>query len=209
MSPTSPVDVAQGRGSAATHAELDVLAERAGVELVDWPQDDRRRSALARAGIPRLLLVDADADTPDDVGLDEDWVRRPADLRDADARLRRLARLVEQRQHDRPVLDPSHIVHFGGTSVVLSSAQASVTRLLLERPGRVVPRDALEAVLWPDGAPGPKALDGVVFRLRRRLTGLGLVVRSTPGRGFAIDACAVSAAHEPGPAPPTEHPTAV
>jgi len=63
---------------------------------------------------------------------------------------------------------------------------------LLEHPGHVIERGRLEAMVWPDGAPGPKALDGVVFRLRRRLQGLGLVLRSAQARGFALDA------NEPG-----------
>jgi DNA-binding response OmpR family regulator len=183
--------------------EIEALAERSGVELVLWPEDDVQRCSLARAGVPRLLLVAPDADPPDSVGIDEDWVRVPADGRDLRARLQRLARVVEQLQHDHPVLDPSHIVHYGGTSVVLSAAQAVVTELLLSRQGQVVSRAELEAALWTDGAPGPKALDGVVFRLRRRLAGLGLVVRSAHARGFSIDA------HEPGTAPPADHPTAV
>lgn len=191
------------RLAAGIDDEVEQLAERAGVELVVWPADEVQRRSLARAGVPRLLLVAADADAPESVGLDEDWVRLPADPRDLRARLQRLARVVEQLQHDHPVLDPSHIVHYGGTSVVLSSAQATITELLLGEQGRVVSRADLEAALWPDGAPGPKALDGVVFRLRRRLAGLGLVVRSAHGRGFSIDA------HEPGTAPPADHPTAV
>lgn len=193
-------------GSPTVDDALEQLAERTGVELLAWPADESRRRALARAGVPRLLLVDADADAPEGVGLDEDWLRLPLDPRDLHARLQRLARVVEQLQHDHPVLDPSHIVHFGGTSVVLSAAQASVTELLLGQPGRVVPRNELESALWPDGAPGPKALDGVVFRLRRRLAGLGLVVRSAHGRGFSIDA---HDAHGPGTARPADHPTAV
>ena len=191
------------RRQAGIDDEIEDVAERAGVELVIWPEDEPQRRSLARAGVPRLLLVAADADAPEAVGLDEDWVRLPADVRDLRARLQRLARVVEQLQHDHPVLDPSHIVHYGGTSVVLSAAQAAVTELLLSRQGQVVPRGELEAALWPEGAPGPKALDGVVFRLRRRLAGLGLVVRSAHGRGFSIDA------HEPGTAPPADHPTAV
>lgn len=202
MSSASPFTDPRRR-LAGVDDEIEELAERAGVELVVWPDDESQRRALARAGVPRLLLVAADADAPEVIGLDEDWVRAPSDVRDLAARLRRLARVVERLQHDHPVLDPSHIVHYGGTSVVLSAAQASVTELLLARQGQVVARAELEAALWPDGAPGPKALDGVVFRLRRRLAGLGLVVRSAHGRGFSIDA------HEPGTAPPADHPTAV
>lgn len=171
---------------------LEDLAEHAGVELVTWPADEHRRQSLARAGVPRLLLVSAEADAPSGLGLDEDWVRLPAAARDVVSRLQRLGRVLEQLQHDHPVIDANHIVHFGGTSVLLSPAQAALVTALLERPGHVIERTRLEATVWPDGAPGPKALDGVVFRLRRRLQGLGLVIRSAQARGFALDA------NEPG-----------
>ncbi len=171
---------------------LEDLAERAGVELVTWPADEHRRQSLARAGVPRLLLVSPEADAPAALGLDEDWVRLPAEEGDVVARLQRLGRVLEQLQHDHPVIDANHIVHFGGTSVLLSPAQAALVTALLEHPGHVIERGQLEATVWPDGAPGPKALDGVVFRLRRRLQGLGLVIRSAQARGFALDA------NEPG-----------
>lgn len=167
---------------------LDDLAERTGVELVTWPDGEARRQQLARAGVPRLLLVAPDATAPTGVGIDEDWVRLPAERGDVVARIQRLSLVLEHLQHDHPVLDQRHIVHYGGVSVVLSAAQAQVMELLLEHPSQIVPRGVLELALWPAGAPGPKALDGVVFRLRRRLAGSGLVVRSAHGRGFAIDA---------------------
>ena len=63
----------------ASDVELEALAERAGVELVAWPAEDGRRQVLARAGVPRLLLVREGADAPHPLGLDEDWVRVPAE----------------------------------------------------------------------------------------------------------------------------------
>jgi two-component system, OmpR family, response regulator len=183
----------------ASDHELEALAEQAGVELVAWPAEDGLRQSFARAGVPRLLLVGADEDAPEHVGLDEDWVRVPAELGDVHARLQRLARMVHRLRSDRPVVDANHILHVGGAGVVLSSAQASLVSVLLDHRGRVVDRLVLEATMWPDGAPGPKALDGVVFRLRRRLQGLGLVVRSAHGRGFALDAFDAQVAG-PGPA---------
>ena len=137
---------------------LEDLAEHAGVELVTWPADEHRRQSLARAGVPRLLLVSPDAEAPAALGLDEDWVRLPADEGDVVARLQRLGRVLEQLQHDHPVIDANHIVHFGGTSVLLSPAQAALVTALLEHPGHVVERGRLEATVWPEGAPGPEGV---------------------------------------------------
>lgn len=163
------------------------LADRMGVELVAWPDDEARRQHLARAAVPRLLLVAEHAQPPSPVGIDEDWVRLPADERDLRVRLERLARIVGHLHHDRPVIDGGNVVHYGGAAVTVSAAQAALVGVLLAQPGRLVGRAQLESAVWPDGTPGPKALDGLVFRLRRRLAGLGLAVRSGHGRGFALD----------------------
>ena len=51
----------------------------------------------------------------------------------------------------------------------LPPVEARLTRLLLDRLGAVVSREALAKAGWPDGAPGRNALDVHVLRLRRRL----------------------------------------
>lgn len=158
-----------------------------GVELVHWPRDEVLRDRLARAGVPRLLLVEAGVAPPDAIGVDEDWIRMPADERDVAVRAQRLARLSLRLLGERPVLDHNRVLHRGGTTVVLSAAEAVVVGLLLAENGRVVPRERLEAALWPDGAvPGPKAVNAVVYRLRRRLAGLSLCIRVARNRGFVI-----------------------
>ncbi|MET0434365.1 MAG: hypothetical protein ABW025_09385, partial [Cellulomonas sp.] len=55
--------------------------DRLGVELVHWPRDEVLRRRLARAGIARLLLVEQEVEAPTGIGVDEDWVRLPADER--------------------------------------------------------------------------------------------------------------------------------
>lgn len=163
------------------------MADRAGVELLPWPADEARRQHLARAGVPRLLLVSNAEPAPSAIGLDEDWVRVPADDGDLIARLERLAMAVERLRHERPTLDAQRMVHFAGAHVLLTRSQAAVVALLLDRPGSVVSRQRLEAAVWPDAAVGPRALDAVVFRVRRRLAGLGIVVRNAHAHGFALD----------------------
>jgi hypothetical protein len=183
---TSDADVAPGPAEFA--ASVESLADRCGVEIVEWPANEQRRRHLARAGVPRLLLVDGDAAVPTAIGIDEDWVRVPAPLGDIEVRLERLVRSLERLHRERPYVDSAHILHYGGVSIVLSPAQAIVVAALLEQPGRIVSRHGLEREIWPNGTPGPKALDGIVFRLRRRLQGVGLVIRSAHARGFALDA---------------------
>jgi DNA-binding response OmpR family regulator len=158
-----------------------------GVELVHWPREAELRDVLARAGIARLLVLEVGADPPADLGIDEDWVRFPADERELANRADRLRRLSTHLDHELPVLDDHRVLHRSGATVVLSRSEATIVRLLLDSAGTVVSRDALVAALWPDEEPpGPRALDAIVYRLRRRLAGLHVCIRSARSRGFVI-----------------------
>jgi hypothetical protein len=157
------------------------------VELVRWPQDEVLRDRLARAGVPRLLLVDPGADTPATIGIDEDWIRLPADERDVWARAERLVRLTDRLSLDRPFVDDSRVLRRGGSTVVLTTSEAVVVRLLLDHAGSVVPRSRIETALWPTGEPPSiRAVDSVVYRLRRRLAGLNMCIRAARNSGFVV-----------------------
>jgi DNA-binding response OmpR family regulator len=58
---------------------------------------------------------------------------------------------------------------------------------LLDRQGAVVSREALARSGWPDGAPGRNALDVHVLRLRRRIDGIGLAIRTVRSRGYLLE----------------------
>lgn len=156
------------------------------VELVQWPRDEALRTNLARAGVARLLLVAADADPPEVVGVNEDWIRVPADERDLIHRAQRLSRWVAHLASERLVLDPNRIVHRGGAATVLSELEATLLEELLSTPG-VVNREQLEHAVWPEGVPSARSLDNLVFRLRGHLEQLGVAVRSARGRGFVVE----------------------
>lgn len=163
------------------------MSANIGVELLQWPRDAELREVLARAGIARLLIVEAGADPPDDLGIDEDWVRPPADERELATRANRLRRISTRLDTETPILDDNRVLHRGGTTVVLSRSEATVVRILLDSVGTVVPRETLARELWPDDdSPGPRAIDAIVYRLRRRLAGLHLCIRSARSRGFVI-----------------------
>jgi DNA-binding response OmpR family regulator len=156
------------------------------VEIVHWPADASRRDVLARSGVPRVLLVAADAEPPTTVGLDEDWIRLPAAPVDVLARARQLLRFDERLRHDRPFIDDHRVLHRAGMSVHLSAAEAVVAATLLRGEGRIVEHRELERAVWGDVAPSRDALDALVYRLRRRLGGLGMCIRSVRNRGFAL-----------------------
>jgi DNA-binding response OmpR family regulator len=150
------------------------------VALVHWPREADRRTRLLAGRVPCLLLVAPDADPP--VVEDwEDWICLPADERDVSVRLHGLARRVCQPQFvDDDVLRNSY-----GT-VVLPPAERTIARALLESRGTLVSRAQLTAQVWPDQPPSARALDDLVYRLRRHLRPLHLDVFTARGRGFLI-----------------------
>ena len=58
---------------------------------------------------------------------------------------------------------------------------------LVGRFGAVVSRDQLARAGWPEGAPGRNALDVHVLRLRRRISPLGLAIKTVRSRGYLLE----------------------
>jgi DNA-binding winged helix-turn-helix (wHTH) protein len=161
------------------------------VVLVRWPAEAHRREQLVDEGRPRLLVVDGDADPPEPVDCLEDWVRAPPDEAELATRMRALS--VRARWHLVPeqlAIDDDGVLRRGRTWVSLPPVEARLTAALLERMGTVVSREALARAGWPDGAPGRNALDVHVLRLRRRLGGVGLAIRTVRSRGYLLEVAA-------------------
>ena len=79
-----------------------------------------------------------------------------------------------------------------GRTVRLSPADAALLRALAARPGEVLPRDALVALLHGDGAlAGGRSIDARVARLRRTLSvcdGAGDLIKTLRGGGYLFQA---------------------
>ena len=179
--------VPAGRTELERVPELEAVVP-AGVELVDWPAQAALRDAFARAGVPRLLLVPGDVRPPADLGTDEDWVRVPCDPSDLRLRAERVLLTARRQSQESSWIDEQRVLHRGDRTAVLTASEAAVAEVLLEKPGRVVSRNELVRLLWPAGAPSERAIDAVVYRLRRSCRDLGLVIRAARGRGFVLDA---------------------
>ena len=125
----------------------------------------------------------------------EDWIRVPAAENEVKARVDALA--VRSQAHTTnghngqaptgPVLDDFGVLRVNGSWVALPPLEARLAQALLERLGAVTSRDLLVRAGWPAGAPGRNALDVHVLRLRRRLTGVGLVIRTVRSRGYLLE----------------------
>jgi hypothetical protein len=157
------------------------------VELVQWPSDDQRRRHLACSGIPRLLVVDPGVPAPTCDDVLEDWVRLPADADELASRTATLRRRARTSPPQVPRIDDDGVVRIADRWVALPPVEARIMTALVQRFGAVVQRAHLAEAGWPDGAPGRNALDVHVLRLRRRISAVGLSIRTIRSRGYLLD----------------------
>lgn len=181
--------------------------------MIRWPDEQARRSRISQSGEPRLLLVPDGEEPPAVVDCLEDWIRVPATENEVRARVDALAVRsqvhlangnggtaahngngtangnghVPDRPPDAPVLDDFGVLRVNGSWVALPPLEARLTEALLERLGAVTSRELLIRAGWPAGAPGRNALDVHVLRLRRRLTPVGLAIRTVRSRGYLLE----------------------
>lgn len=158
------------------------------VVLVRWPAEADRRSRLQEAGNPRLLLIEEGQLPPHPEDCLEDWIRVPADDGDVRVRMEGLSLRLGRHVTDVPDLDQDGVLRFAKGWVSLPPVEARLTRALVDRFGAVVAREALAKAGWPEGAPGRNALDVHVLRLRRRLTTVGLSIKTVRSRGYLMEA---------------------
>jgi hypothetical protein len=154
------------------------------VELVEWSTQAGLRKALANAGIPRVLLVEPGVDPPTPLGVDEGWVRKDA----TDDEVDECARTVLERLATTEPIESvgscawSHL----GRSFRLTRLQATVFGELVAQRGTTVTHERLTAVGWPGEPVNLVALDSVIQRIRDRLVGTGLCVRTVRCVGYAL-----------------------
>jgi len=164
--------------------------------MLRWPEEEARRAHIRQAGAPRLLLVPAGEEPPPVADCLEDWIRVPAAETEVQARVDALA--VRSLAHTTagpaghagpsgPILDDFGVLRLNGSWVALPPLEARLAEALLERLGAVTSRDLLIRAGWPTGAPGRNALDVHVLRLRRRLTPVGLAIRTVRSRGYLME----------------------
>lgn len=160
------------------------------IALIRWPAEADRLPALRDDRIPRLLLVDADAAPPVAADEFEDWVRVPAPERDLRARLAGLSRRARFAGRRHPEIDGDGVVRFGARHAAVPPVEGRIAMALIDRFEAVVSREDLTEAGWPGGNPSRNALDVHVLRLRRRLTDVGLSIRTVRSRGYLLEAAA-------------------
>jgi DNA-binding response OmpR family regulator len=132
-------------------------------------------------------LVEGDTVAPVAADCLEDWIRVPADEVDVRSRIDGLTHRHTAHRNDLPNLDRDGVLRFGGAWVPLPPVEARLMGALVGRFGAVVSRDQLARAGWPEGAPGRNALDVHVLRLRRRISPLGLAIKTVRSRGYLLE----------------------
>jgi hypothetical protein len=157
-----------------------------GVRLLPWPDEDHAREELAAAGVPRILLLAADAAPPENWDELEDWVRLPLDPEELHHRARTLRR--RSRATDRPCFDDDGLLRVGDRWVDLPAGPRAVVELLVDRFGHVVYGDELaETYLDAGGSAGESARKTMIVRVRHRLADLGLELHNVRDSGYLLD----------------------
>lgn len=98
----------------------------------------------------------------------------------------------------------------GGRRVLTSDREGMLLDRLIGPTPRTVPRAELLRSVWAGEAVEASVLDATMARLRRRLQGTGLAVRTIAGRGYLLDGevvpCGRDAAVHPAPPAPSATP---
>ncbi|MDE2146810.1 MAG: response regulator transcription factor [Burkholderiales bacterium] len=159
------------------------------------------RGARSRGDRTPVLVLTARNRTEERVaGLDagaDDYLGKPFDLAEVEARLRALVRRAQgaddQAEVGRLQLDRrAGRIHVGtGAARVeleLPAREFEVLLALMTPPGRVVSKRALSDRLSGfDEALGDNALEAFISRLRRKLQGSGATIRTVRGLGYLIE----------------------
>ena len=155
------------------------------------------RDARARGDRTPVLVLTARNRTEERIaGLDagaDDYLGKPFDLAEVEARLRALVRRA-QGADDRAevgglVLDRrARRVFARDTELELPAREFEVLLALISPPGHVVSKRALSDKLSGfDEALGDNALEAFISRLRRKLQGSGATIRTLRGLGYLIE----------------------
>jgi two-component system response regulator TctD len=163
-------------------------------------QDGLQVLAAARAeglAAPVLILTARGAVGDRILGLNtgaDDYLPKPFDLDELEARIRALARRVApdaaQPEFCGMRLDAgSGAIYFRGEVLALAPREAALLRALLGRPGSAVAKERLTELVFPgEDQVQAEAIEVVAYRLRKRLAETGAQLVTLRGLGYLLKA---------------------
>ena len=176
--------------------EFDLLLLDLGLPQMDG-FDVLRRLRSRRNRVPVLILTARDSVEDRVAGLDlgaDDYLGKPFELSELEARVRALIRRSHSAASSELVHGPLRLdtagrrLYCNGQPVDLSARELSVIELLLLREGRVVTKQQIVDHLygWEEGA-SSNSVEVFVYRLRRKIDGSGVDIRTVRGMGYLIE----------------------
>jgi DNA-binding response OmpR family regulator len=117
----------------------------------------------------------------------EDWIHLGASDEEIAARVKALEQRWRMHHPAMPELDADGLLRFRGAWVALTPVESRLAKVLLDRMGTVVSRQAILRAGWREGEPARNVLDVHILRLRRRMAPLGLSIKTFRGRGYLME----------------------
>jgi DNA-binding response OmpR family regulator len=174
----------------------DLVVLDLGLPLLDGFQV-LRRLRTRQSRIPVLILTAKDELENRIKGLDlgaDDYLTKPFDLSELDARVRALLRRAHSESSNELHLGPLCFDITGRRAMVgtqfleLSARETSVLELLLRQAGRVASKEQiLEGICSWDQGISDNAIEVYIHRLRKKLDGSGITIRTVRGLGYIMD----------------------
>jgi two-component system OmpR family response regulator len=166
------------------------LPRLTGIEII--------RRLRARGDATPVLVLTARGKTSERVeGLDagaDDYLIKPFDMAELVARLRALSRRRPQVAPSRETIGQltydreQRAVLFEDRNLELPRRELALFELLMESRGRLIDKDRISDALYGTGASvEPNAIELLISRLRRKLDGSGVVIRTARGLGYMMD----------------------
>lgn len=155
-----------------------------------------KRVRARRLGTPILMLT-ALGEIEErvealDLGAD-DYLVKPFDFRELEARIRALLRQKNGRAtnllaYANLTIDlKSHTARVDGHPLELTRREAALLEILLARPGRIISKDELiDRLFGIDDNPSANTVEQHVARLRKKLTGVDFTIRTLRGLGYQV-----------------------
>jgi two-component system response regulator TctD len=148
-----------------------------------------------------VLVITARATVGDRIlGLNtgaDDYLTKPFDLDELEARVRALARRGATAGGEREtegfcglrVDSDSGAVYHQGRALELPPRENALLRAVLARPGQAVTKERLSELVFPDeSSVQPDAIEVVAYRLRKRLAGTAARLVTLRGLGYLLKA---------------------
>lgn len=156
-----------------------------------------RRLRKRNTSLPVLILSGREQPEEKVAGLDlgaDDYLVKPFSLSELQARVRALLRrgngvAAPTLQYGELIFDTvGRVASVAGKALPMSLHEAGVLEILLRRFGRVVSKEQLVEQLYNyDKEVSHNAIEVYIHRVRKKLAGSGVEVRTHYGRGYVIE----------------------